>query len=101
MNEITEKILVILLFIVFTPLTYIYSYFIVELPKKYGYLKFSLILGCYLLIIAIDTWLLFLGLVGLLIFFLVPVTIQLIGAYYFRSELIKDIKEVWQKLRRE
>ncbi len=99
MNELTQKILLILLIIVLSPLSYIYAYFIVELPKKYGYWKFSLIVLCYLLIIAIDTYLLSIGILGLLIFFLVPTLIQIIGAYYFRNEIMEDLKRAWKNLK--
>ena len=100
MNELTFKILLILLIIALSPLSYIYAYFIIELPKKYGYWKFSLIVLCYLLIIAVDTYLLSMGILGLLIFFLVPIFILLIGAYYFRNEIIEDMKKSWENLKK-
>ncbi len=99
MNEFTQKILLIFLIIVFSPLSYIYAYFVTELPKKYGYWKFSLIVFCYLLMMVIDTYLLSIGIIGLLIFFLVPIFIQIIGAYYYRREIIEDLKRTWKKFK--
>jgi hypothetical protein len=47
----------------------------------------------------IDTYLLTVGIIGLLTFFLTPIAIQLIGAYHYRKEIIEDLKKTWNTLK--
>ncbi len=101
MDEITQKLLLILLIVGYIPLTYIGYYFLIELPKKYGYWKFSLLLLSYILIIVVNTYFLSTGLVGLLTFILVPILIQLIGVYWFRKEISDELKKTWQQMRED
>jgi hypothetical protein len=94
-----EALLILLIIVLLSPLIYIYYFLIIELPKRFGYWKFSLIVLCYLMIIGINTYLLSIGFLGSLVFFLVPIAIQIIGAYYFRNEIIKDLRRAWQQLK--
>jgi len=99
MNELTQTILLILIITVLAPLTYLDAYFIVELPKKYGYWKFLLVVLCYLLILAVDIYLLSAGLIGLLLFFLIPTLIEFFGAYYYRKEIMTGLKRDWARIK--
>ena len=102
MNEGVVKLIGLLLLIVIgLPLTYIYYFLIWQLPKKYCFTtRWAIVFG-YIFIFFIDTYLLSEGLIGLLIFFLVPLLIQLGGAYYFRAELKEDIQRMCWKLKHE
>lgn len=89
-------ILIILGIIILIPLSYIYPFLLIELPKKFGYFKFALILICYLIFIGL---LIFLMTVNYLNFFLFLILIYipyLIGVYYLREELIADIKGIFR-----
>ncbi len=102
MSEGAVKLIgLILIIVVSLPLTYIYYFLIWQLPKKFSFVKrWSIVFG-YIFIFFIDTYLLSEGLIGLLIFFFVPLLIQLGGAYYFRADLKKDLQKISRKLKNE
>ncbi|HLE42049.1 MAG TPA: hypothetical protein VI956_11125 [Nitrospirota bacterium] len=102
MSEVAAKLIgLVFILVVFLPLGYIYYFLIWQLPKKFGFFRrWSIVFG-YIFIFFIDTYLLSEGFIGLLIFFLVPLLIQLGGAYYFRAELKEDLQKICWKLKNE
>ena len=93
MNDILIKaILFIGLIIILLPFTYLWHFFMGQLPKKYGYFKFGLIVFCYLSIMSLSTFLMSKGIIGLIIFFTIPIMSLLIGALFFRKELRHDLR---------
>jgi hypothetical protein len=89
MSDLLTKILLILLIIACLPVVYIYYFLIIELPKKYGYLRFTIIAIFYILIIALCTLLLDQDVIGLIAFIAIPNLILLLGAWFLRAELKK------------
>ena len=89
---LTEIILFIGLIIILLPFTYLWHFFIEHLPQKYGYFKFAMIVICYLSIMALGTFLIREGMIGLTIFFSIPIIVLLIGALFFRDEIKNELK---------
>ena len=63
-----------------------------QLPRKYGYFKFGLIVFCYLSIMALSAFLMSKGIIGLMIFFTIPIINLLIGALFFKEELKHELR---------
>jgi len=87
MSDIITKILLVILIGACTPFIYLFYFLIIELPKKYGYLRFSLIVVGYISIVGYCTLFLAQGLLGLIAFFLIPNLVTLLGAWCLRVEL--------------
>lgn len=98
MSDLTSKILLVALIIVFSPFAYIWGFLIVRLPKKYGYFKFGVILLCYILVIALSTLLLTKGAIGLVIFFLIPNLLLLLGIFPLKDEFKTTLKETFRRV---
>jgi hypothetical protein len=93
MNDLLIKIILLIgLIVILLPFTYLWHFFMGYLPKKYGYFKFGLIVFCYLSIMALSTFLISEGLMGLIIFFTIPIINLLIGALFFKEEIKHDLK---------
>jgi drug/metabolite transporter (DMT)-like permease len=93
MSDMLMKIILFIgLVIILIPLTYLWHFFIERLPQKYGYFKFGLIVICYLSIMALSTFLISRGMVGLIIFFTIPILMLLIGAFIFKDEIKHELK---------
>jgi drug/metabolite transporter (DMT)-like permease len=93
MGDILTKIILFIgLIIILIPFTYLWHFFIEHLPQKYGYIKFVLIVLCYLSIMALSTFLISEGMIGLIIFFTIPIIMLLIGAWFFKDEIKHELK---------
>jgi len=93
MSDILTKIILFIgLTIILFPFTYLWHFFIEHLPQKYGYFKFGLIVICYLSLMALGTFLISEGMIGLIIFFSIPIIVLLIGALFFRDEIKNELK---------
>lgn len=84
---------IILAIIILAPLSYIQAFLIIELPKKFGYLKFFVILLCYIFFWVLNVFLLTEGYVNLLFFLLAPILLQSVGVYLLRTQFITDMRE--------
>jgi drug/metabolite transporter (DMT)-like permease len=93
MSDILTKIILFIgLIIILIPFTYLWHFFIEHLPQKYGYFKFVLMVICYLSIMAMSTFLISEGMIGLIIFFTIPILMLLIGALFFKDEIKHELK---------
>jgi hypothetical protein len=101
MNEIITFISKLLVLIILFPWAYFFYFLLWLLPERFGLLTRLSIVFCYLLIAAIDIYLLSEGLINFLIFVLIPWVIILIGAYYFKDELKKRFKKFCEKLKNQ
>jgi hypothetical protein len=89
-------IVVIGVILIILPLAYIHYFLIIELPKKYGYLNFLIMLAAYLILVAAGTLLFSLGLPGLVLFFLLLCIVDSIGVLFLRNEFIADAKKLFR-----
>jgi len=93
MSDIIMKIILFIgLIVIIFPFTYLWHFFIEHHPRKYGYIKFILIVICYLSIMAMDTLLVSKGIIGLIMFFTIPIMMLLIGAWFFKDEIKHELK---------
>jgi drug/metabolite transporter (DMT)-like permease len=93
MSDILTKIFLFIgLIIILIPFTYLWHFFIEHLPQKYGYFKFVIIVVCYLSIMGLSTLLISEGMIGLIIFFTIPILMLLIGALFFKNEIKNELK---------
>jgi drug/metabolite transporter (DMT)-like permease len=93
MSDIILYVLILCgLIVIILPLTYLWHFFMEHLPRKYGHMKFILIVTCYLSILALGSFLLSEGVIGLMIFFTIPVMILLLGAWLLKDEIRHQLK---------
>jgi len=78
------------------PLGYIYYFLIIELRKKFGYLKFSTILIGYLILWVVLTQLLSEGHINIVTYIISPILLNLLGVYYLRHEFVSQMKRLFK-----
>ncbi len=87
---------IILGILVYVPLAYIQWFLIIELRNKYGYLRFVLILFGFIIFYAVITFLLSQGYINFITFLLLPIIINLIGAWFLRKEFANDLRKIFK-----
>lgn len=94
---LSENILLALIIIigafVLIPLSYIYAFLLIVLPKKYGYPKFALIFICYVIFVGFLVFLMTANYLNLILFLILLITPDLIGVSYLREEFVATIKK--------
>jgi hypothetical protein len=101
MTDIRVKLVQILFVILFSPFLFIYYFLIWQLPKRFGFVKRWAIVFCYILIFAVDTYLLSEGIINVLVFILIPMTMLIYGLFYFKDEFRERLKKICWKLKNE
>jgi hypothetical protein len=86
-------LLIVIGILILIPLSYIHWFLIIELPKKLGYLKFVLVLICYIFFCGIMVYLLSTGYPNLILFFISLIIVDLLGVYYLRKEFMDTVKK--------
>jgi O-antigen ligase len=78
------------------PIGYIYYFLIVELRRKFGYLKFSLILLGYIIFWVVITLLLSEDHISVATYILSPILLNLLCVYYLKQEFVNEIKQLFR-----
>ena len=91
--EIMTIFLIFIGILIFLPLGYIYSFLLVELPRRVGYFKFILILLGYVISFGVIVCLLSGGYLNSLLFLIFPTLACLLGVYCLRKEFMISIKK--------
>jgi drug/metabolite transporter (DMT)-like permease len=93
MNDILTTIILFSgLVVLLLPFTYLWHFFMDYIPRRYGYFKFGLIVFCYLSLMALSTFLISKGMIGVIIFLTIPIINLLIGALFFKEEIKHELK---------
>jgi hypothetical protein len=86
-------LLIIIGILILIPLGYIYPFLIIELPKKFGYFKFYLILICYVIFFGLLVFLMTIDYLNFFLFLILAMIPYLLGVYYLREEFVATIKK--------
>lgn len=93
MSDILTNIILFSGLVIFVlPFTYLWHFFVDYLPRRFGYFKFGLIVFCYLSLMALSTFLISKGTIGIIIFFTIPIINLLVGALFFKEEIKRELK---------
>lgn len=84
-----EKILLIILAIIFSPLAYIEYFIIIELKNKIGYLNFLSLIIVFLILLSIAVQI-SPSFGGIIPIFVICILVQVVALYFLRKELKND-----------
>jgi hypothetical protein len=94
-NKYVIYTLIVLGVLVLSPLAYIEGFLLIKLPRRCGYLKFFLILICYIVFISALVALLSASYINLIVFIMLLLLPKFYGVYILKEEFLVDIKKIF------
>lgn len=92
-----EQLLYVLAMLLLLPFMYTYNFLLVELPRRYGYVKFIVIIISYVLLLSVMTVLLSAGTLPLTIYFFTIIGVQVVGVWILRDSLMERLSRLFNR----